>query len=89
MLHSKQEEVLNMLIKIDKGLPEGVTLTFAIDNLADTLEQTARRELREAIYTLIEAGCLAKHTRKETENGIPFWLELTDLGRRFVKEKPA
>ena len=87
MLHKKQEEVLSMLFKIDEGLPEGVTLTFAVDNLADTLEQKAKQELREAIYALIEAECLAKHTRKETENGIPFWLELTDRGRNYLRGK--
>ena len=87
MLNAKQEEVLNMLIKIDKGLPEGVTLTFAVDNLADTLERTAKKALQEAIFALIEEGCLAKHTKKETENGIPFWLELTDQGRRYLKGK--
>ena len=81
----EQEQILQMLEKIDNGLPDDVPLTFAVDNLAASMDEPEREILSQEINSLISDNLLARHTAKETENGIPFWLEFTNKGRDAVK----
>lgn len=76
---------MKKLLEVDKGLPEGVSLTFALDNMAELMNEDEKKELLEGINSLIEDKYLAKHTNKATKNNIPFWLEFTKLGREFCE----
>ena len=81
---TEQVQVLDMLAKIDKGLPAGVSLTFAVDNLAETMDVPERELMIKIIHSLITEEYLTKHTDKTTSNGIPFWLEFSDKGRKNI-----
>ncbi len=85
MLKPEQEKTLKVLIDIEKGLPQGVSLTFAVDNLVENMDKDEYLELLNSIRTLIADEYLAKHTEKETKNRIPFWLEITNRGREYRK----
>ncbi len=78
--------VLQKLIDMDKKLQKGVSLTFAVDNMVGSMEQEEKEQFVKIIYSLISKDYLARHTDKMTDNGIPFWLELTDRGRRQGKK---
>lgn len=85
MLKPEQEKTLKVLIDLEKGLPQGVSLTFAVDNLVENMDKDEYLELLNSIRTLIADEYLAKHTEKETKNRIPFWLEITNRGREYRK----
>ncbi len=82
MITTEQEQVLKMIIEIDKGLT-GASLTFAVDNLADSMDKPEWDVFIGILYTLIKKGFLAKHTAKETNNRVPYWLELTKKGKEY------
>lgn len=84
-MSSGQKLIMKKLLEVDKGLPEGVSLTFALDNMAELMNEDEKKELLEGINSLIEDKYLAKHTNKATKNNIPFWLEFTKLGREFCE----
>lgn len=84
MLNLEQEKVMETLVEIDRTLAEGVTLTFAVDNLAETMKKSECQRFSEIINSLIAEEYLAKHTDKVTANGIPYWLEFTQQGRRYI-----
>jgi hypothetical protein len=83
MLSQAQKDVLKKLIEIDEKLPEGVSLTFAVDNALLLLEQAEREQFVRVIRALVMAGYLASHTNRQTDNGVPYWLELTKRGKSF------
>ncbi len=89
MLNQYQKEALKKLIEIDKGLPEGVSLTFAVDNAMLMMEKTESDQFLRAINALIMAGYLASHTNRQTDNGVPYWLELTKRGKNFSEVMSA
>lgn len=89
MLNQHQKETLKKLIEIDKGLPEGVSLTFAVDNATLLMEDVERDQFIRAIHALIMAGYLASHTNRQTGNGVPYWLELTKRGKNFSEVMSA
>lgn len=82
MLNAEQERVIKQLAKIEKGLINGASLTFAVDNLAETMSKAEWSEFVKTIHVLIAGEYLARHTDKETPNRVPFWLEFTRQGRR-------
>lgn len=86
-LNKEQERVLKKLLEIEKELPTGVSLTFAVDNLVEIMEESESQEFLGIIYSLIECEFLAKHTERETDNRIPFWLEITNRAREYVNIK--
>lgn len=83
MLNQIQQQALKKLKEIDQGLPEGVSLTFAVDNLMQLLDETEREQYIRAIHSLIIAGYLMSHTNRQTDCGVPYWLELTKRGRNY------
>ncbi len=85
MLSSSQEKVLKKLVEIEKQLPNGVSLTFAVDNLVETMSEVESAEFITALRKLIDDEYLARHTKKETKNMIPFWLEFTNQGREYCR----
>ncbi len=85
MLSSGQEKVLKKLAEIEKQLPNGVSLTFAVDNFAETMDSEEQEDFILTLYKLIEEEYVAKHTKKATKNRIPFWMELTDKGREYCR----
>ena len=85
-MSSGQKDIIKKLAEIDKGLPDGVSLTFAIDNMAELMDKDEKDELLKGIMSLIEDNYLTKHTDKKTKNEIPFWLEFTKRGREFCKQ---
>lgn len=85
MLNMEQEKALKKLIDIERGLPTGVSLTFAVDNLVENMEKSEYHVLLKSINTLIAEDYLAKHTEKQTKNKIPFWLEITKRGREYSR----
>ena len=89
MLNQYQKEALKKLIEIDKGLPEGVSLTFAVDNAMLLMDELERNHFIRAIHALIMAGYLASHTNKQTDNGVPYWLELTKRGKNYSEVMSA
>lgn len=89
MLNSEQEKVIKTLVEIDNTLPEGVTLTFAVDNLAETMKRSECKRFGEIINSLIAEEYLTKHTDKVTANGIPYWLEFTQQGRKYIASECA
>lgn len=89
MLSTEQEKALKKLIDLERSLPTGVSLTFAVDNLVENMEKSEYRELLNSIHKLIADEYLAKHTEKETKNRIPFWLEITNRGREYGRNKLA
>ena len=89
MLNQIQKEVLRKLIEIDKKLPEGVSLTFAVDNALLLLEDAEREQFVRAVHTLKMAGYVSTHTNQQTECGVPYWLELTKRGRSFSEVMSA
>jgi hypothetical protein len=89
MLSQNQKDVLKKLIEIDKKLPEGVSLTFAVDNSLLLLEDAERDQFVRAIRSLIMAGYLNSHTNQQTDCGVPYWLELTKRGRSFSEVMSA
>lgn len=86
MLSAEQEKVLKKLAEIEKKLPTGVSLTFAVDNLAETMEAAESSEFVKVIYKLIAKDYLARHSEKQTANRVPFWLEFTKRGREYCKQ---
>ena len=56
MLNQIQKEVLKKLIEIDKKLPEGVSLTFAVDNALLLLDDAECEKFVRAIHALKMAG---------------------------------
>lgn len=84
-LCAEQERVLKKLAEIEKGLPTGVSLTFAVDNLAETMDAAEGSEFIKNIHKLVATEYLAKHSDKETVNRVPFWLEFTREGREYCK----
>ena len=84
-----QKNVLNKLIEIEKGLPEGVSLTFAVDNAMMMMDRAEQVEFLRAIHALIMAGYLANHTNRQTGNGVPYWLELTRRGKNYSEVRSA
>jgi hypothetical protein len=84
-MSSGQKDIMKKLAEIDRGLPNGVSLTFAIDNMAELMDKEEKEVLLEGINSLIEDNYLTKHTDKKTKNDIPFWLEFTKRGRDFCK----
>lgn len=89
MLNQIQKEALKRLIEIDKGLSEGVSLTFAVDNVMLLMEEEEREQFVRAIHALIMAGYLASHTNRQTDSGVPYWLELTKRGRNYSEVRSA
>jgi hypothetical protein len=89
MLNQTQKETLKKLIEIDKGLPEGVSMTFAVDNAMLLMDEVERDQFVRAIHALIMAGYLASHTNRQTGNGVPYWLELTKRGRSYSEVRSA
>ena len=85
MMSSGQKIILKKLAEIEKGLPDGVSLTFAIDNMAELMNNEEWYEFLKGIRSLTEDKYLAKHTIKETKNSVPFWLELTKRGHEYCK----
>jgi hypothetical protein len=84
-MSSGQKLIMKKLSEIDKSLPQGVSLTFALDNMVELMNEDEKKELLEGIKSLIEDRYLAKHTNKATKNNIPFWLEFTKLGREYCE----
>jgi hypothetical protein len=89
MLNQLQREVLNKLIEIEKGLPEGVSLTFAADNAMLMMDKPEQANFLRTIHALIMAGYLASHTNRQTGNGVPYWLELTRRGKNYSDVRTA
>ena len=89
MLNQNQKEALKKLIEIDKGLPEGVSMTFAVDNAMLLMDDVERDQFIRAIHALVMAGYLASHTNRQTGNGVPYWLELTKRGKNFSEAMSA
>jgi len=89
MLSQNQKDVLKKLIEIDKKLPEGVSLTFAVDNALLLLEDAERDQFVRTIRSLIMAGYLTSHTNQQTDCGVPYWLELTKRGRGYSEVMSA
>ncbi len=89
MLSKTQIDVLKKLKEIDEGLPEGVSLTFAVDNAMQLLDEAECEQYVMAIHSLIMAGYLTSHTRQQTCSGVPYWLELTRRGRSYSEEMSA
>lgn len=85
MMSSGQKAVMEKLAEIEKKLPSGVSLTFALDNMAELMSKEEWNEFIEGIHSLIKDRYLAKHTSKETKNNVPFWLEFTKMGREYCK----
>lgn len=85
MLDKQQELALKKLVEIEKKLPDGVSLTFAVDNLVETMENNESKEFLKAINQLLSQQYLASHTDKATKNCIPYWLELTNQGRDYYR----
>ncbi len=85
MLSSGQEKVIKKLAEIEKQLPNGVSLTFAVDNLADTMDDQEWNDFMTAMNGLIDEEYVAKHTKKVTKNKVPFWMELTEKGREYCR----
>jgi len=85
MLSSGQEKVLKKLAEIEKQLPNGVSLTFAVDNLAETMENEEWEGFVASLHKLIEEEYVAKHTKKVTKNMVPFWMELTNKGHEYCR----
>lgn len=85
MLSSGQEKVIKKLAEIEKQLPTGVSLTFAVDNLADAMDDQEWNDFITAMNILIDEEYVAKHTKKMTKNKVPFWLELTEKGREYCR----
>jgi hypothetical protein len=85
MLSSGQEKVLKKLAEIEKQLPTGVSLTFAVDNLAETMDEQEWSDFVTSLYKLIDEEYVAKHTKKVTKNQVPFWMELTNKGREHCR----
>ena len=81
MLNQLQKAVLRKLLEIEKGLPTGVSLTFAVDNAMLMMDRAESAEFLQGIHALIMAGYLASHTNRKTGNGVPYWLELTKRGK--------
>lgn len=84
-LSAEQKQVLKKLAEIEKGLPTGVSLTFAVDNLAETMDGSEGSEFVKHIHKLVASEYLARHSEKETANRVPFWLEFTREGREYCK----
>lgn len=84
-MSSGQKVIMKKLAEVGKGLPQGVSLTFAIDNMAELMDEDEKNEFVEGIISLIEDSYLTKHTNKSTKNNIPFWLEFTTQGREFCE----
>lgn len=85
MLSTSQEKVLKKLVEIEKELPNGVSLTFAVDNFVETMEKDEGGEFISALQRLIDDEYVSKHTKKVTKNLVPFWLELTNQGREYCR----
>jgi len=85
MLSSEQEKVLKKLAEIEKQLPNGVSLTFAVDNLAETMDDAECKAFITSVHKLIDEEYVAKHTKKVTKNRVPFWMELTNKGREYCR----
>jgi len=85
MLSSEQEKVLKKLAEIEKQLPNGVSLTFAVDNLAETMDDEECKAFITSVHKLIDEEYVAKHTKKVTKNRVPFWMELTNKGREYCR----
>lgn len=83
MLSSGQEKVLKKLVEIEKQLPNGVSLTFAVDNLADGMDAEDWKNFIASMHKLIDEEYVTKHTKKLTKNMVPFWMELTNKGREY------
>lgn len=86
MLSSGQEHVLKKLTEIEQELPTGVSLTFAVDNLVETMDEEEWKGFIVSLYKLIDEEYLVKHTKKETKNRVPFWLEFTEKGHEYCKK---
>jgi len=89
MLSQTQKEVLKKLIEIDKKLPEGVSLTFAVDNMLLLLDDAECEKFIHSIHALTMAGYLTSHTNQRTGCGVPYWLELTKRGKNFSEVMSA
>lgn len=87
MLSNGQEEkVLKKLAEIEKQLPDGVSLTFAVDNLIETMNEDEWKGFIITLRKLIDDEYLIKHTKKETKNKVPFWLEFTNKGHEYCRK---
>jgi hypothetical protein len=86
MLNTGQEWVLKKLAEIEKQLPDGVSLTFAVDNLIETMEDEEWKGFMISLHKLIDDEYLMKHTKKETKNRVPFWLEFTNKGHEYCRK---
>lgn len=85
MLSSGQEKVLKKLVEIEKQLPNGVSITFAVDNLADAMDAEDWKDFIASMHKLIDEEYVIKHTKKVTKNMVPFWMELTNKGREYSR----
>lgn len=86
MLNTGQERVLKKLAEIEKQLPDGVSLTFAVDNLIETMDDEEWKGFIITLRKLIDDEYLMKHTKKETKNKVPFWLEFTKKGHEYCRK---
>ncbi len=86
MLNNNQIKVLKKLADIEKQLPDGVALTFAVDNLNDTMDPDEWEGFIITLNKLIDEEYLARHTKKETKNKVPFWLEFTNKGHEYCRK---
>ena len=59
MLSSEQEKVLKKLAEIEKQLPNGVSLTFAVDNLAETMDDEECKAFITSVHKLIDEEYVA------------------------------
>ena len=85
MLSNEQEKVIKELAKIEEGLLNGASLTFAVDNLVEAMDNDDAMKFVKTIQSLIANDLLAYHSEKQTPNSIPFWLEFTRQGRDYCK----
>ena len=85
MLNREQEKVIKELAKMEKGLLNGASLTFAVDNLVDTMSKEEKAEFVKTLQSLIDNDFLARHSERVTSNRVPFWLEFTKEGRDYCK----
>ncbi len=84
-MNSEQEKVIKKLVKVEKGLLNGASLTFAVDNLVETMSKDEGIKFVKAIQSLITDDLLVSHSERATQNNIPFWLEFTKQGREYCK----
>lgn len=85
IMNQGQKNILKKIAEIENRLPDGVSLTFAIDNMAELMSKDEWEEFIKGVHLLIKEKYLARHTSKETKNKVPYWLELTKSGKEYCK----